>query len=121
MEIRILALEGPEADPVELCARVRAICRDGPGEVVCDATALTAPTLGAVNALARAALTARRLGVPFRVRASPALQALLDLVGLGEPLGQPLQQPLRQPLRQAEQREPAGRVQEGVEPDDPPA
>ncbi|QES52537.1 hypothetical protein DEJ50_20230 [Streptomyces venezuelae] len=107
VEIRILALEGPEVDPVELCARVRAICRDGPGEVVCDATALTAPTLGAVNAVARAALTARRLGVPFRVRASPALHALLDLVGLG------------QPLREPEQREPPGRVQEGVEPDDP--
>ena len=71
---------------VELCARVSAICRDGPGEVVCDATALTAPTLGTVHALARAALTARRLGVPFRVRPSPALHGLLALVGLGEPL-----------------------------------
>lgn len=112
MEIKTLPLEGPEADPVELCARVRAICRDGPGEVVCDATALTTPTLRTVNALARAALTARGLGVSFRVRASPALHGLLDLVGLGEPLGQP--------LREAEQREPPRRVQEGVEPDDPP-
>lgn len=103
-----MALEGPEPDVAELCARVRVLCRDGPDSVVCDATAVTAPTLATVQALARAALTARRLGVPLRVRAAPALRALLHLVGLVELLGEP------------EEREPPGGVEEGVEPDDLP-
>ncbi|CAM5558246.1 hypothetical protein SAVIM338S_04592 [Streptomyces avidinii] len=110
MEIRTLTLEGPEPDTAELCARVLALCRDGPGGVVvCDVSAVAAPTLATVQALARAALTARRPGVPFRVTgAGPALRALLDLVGLVELLGEP------------EEREPPGGVEEGVEPDDLP-
>lgn len=109
VETRTLTLEGPEPDTDELCARVRALCRDGPDGVVCEATGSVAPTLATVQALARAALTARRLGVPLRVTgAGPALRALLDLVGLVELLGQ------------AEEREPPGGVQEGVEPDDLP-
>ncbi|MER5931589.1 hypothetical protein [Streptomyces sp. NPDC002054] len=111
MDIRTLALQGREPDAAELCARVSDLCRDGPALLVCDATAVTRPTLATAHALARAALTARRLGVPFRVRAAPPLRGLLDLVGL--------RQPLAEPLRQSEQREPPGRVQEGVEPDDP--
>lgn len=103
-----MALEGPEPDAAELCAHVSALCRDGPGGVVCDATGVTAPTLRTVQALARAALTARRLGVPLRVRAAPPLHALLHLVGLVELLGEP------------EEREPPGGVEEGVEPDDLP-
>ncbi|MFE9563415.1 STAS domain-containing protein [Streptomyces sp. NPDC006487] len=109
MEIRILAPEGPEPDAAELCARVRALCRDGPDAVVCDVGAVAAPTLATVQALARAALTARRLGIPFRVTgATPALRALLHLVGLVELLGEP------------EEREPPGGVQEGIEPGDLP-
>ncbi|MCX5376348.1 STAS domain-containing protein [Streptomyces sp. NBC_00091] len=108
METRTLALEGPAPDTADLCARVRALCRDGPDELVCDARAVTEPTLATVDALARAALTARRHGTPFRVRADGPLRALLALAGLGEP------------LREPEQREPAVGVQEGVEPDDPP-
>ncbi|WP_443065970.1 hypothetical protein [Streptomyces sp. NBC_00503] len=76
---------------------------------MCDVSAVAAPTLSTVQALARAALTARRLGVPFRITgAVPALRALLHLVGLVELLGE------------AEEREPPGGVQEGVEPDDLP-
>lgn len=109
MEIRTLALEGPEPDTAELCARVRALCRDGPHGVVCDVGAVASPTLATVQALARAALTARRLGIPFRVTgAPPPLRALLHLVGLVELLGEP------------EEREPPGGVEEGVEPDDLP-
>lgn len=108
VENRTLAVEGPEPDAAELCARVYALCRDGPAGIVLDAGAVAAPTLATVQALARAALTARRLGVPLRVRAAPGLLGLLELVGLGELLGE------------AEQREPPGGVQEGVEPDDLP-
>lgn len=105
---RTLTLEGSEPDTAELCARVRELCGDGPVGVVCEASGVAAPTLATVQALARAAVTARRLGVPFRVRAAPPLRGLLHLVGLVELLGEP------------EQREPPGGVQEGVQPDDPP-
>ncbi|MFJ3883475.1 STAS domain-containing protein [Streptomyces sp. NPDC090077] len=110
MEIRTLALEGPQPDVPALCARVRDACRDGPRGIVCDTRGVTTPTLATVDALARMALTARRHGAPFTVTgAAPRLQALLHLVGLaGELLGQP------------EEREPPGGVQEGVQPDDPP-
>ncbi|RST06300.1 STAS domain-containing protein [Streptomyces sp. WAC07149] len=105
-----LALEGPHPDVPALRARVRQACRDAPGQPVsCDARRVTAPTLATVEALARMALTAKRHGAPFTVTgAAPRLQALLHLVGLGEL------------LRQPEQREPPRRVQEGVQPDDPP-
>ncbi|MEU3727050.1 STAS domain-containing protein [Streptomyces sp. NPDC031705] len=107
MEIRTLALEGPEPDVPALCARVREASRHGP--VTCDAGGVTEPTLATVDALARMALAARRHGAPFGVTgAAPPLRALLHLAGLGEL------------LRQPEQREPPRRVQEGVQPDDPP-
>ncbi|MGW0362143.1 STAS domain-containing protein [Streptomyces sp. NPDC002990] len=107
MEIRTVALEGQEPDTAELCARVRELCRDGPDWMVCDVSGVVAPTLATVQALARAALTARRLGVRFEVRAAPPLRGLLELVGLGET------------LREAEEREPPLGVQEGVEAGDP--
>ncbi|MEU9719339.1 STAS domain-containing protein [Streptomyces sp. NPDC047976] len=107
---RTLALEGPQPDVPALCARLRELCRDGPGRpVTCDARAAEPPTLTTVDALARLALTAKRHGAPFTVTGTPpALRALLHLVGLGEL------------LRQPEQREPPSRVQEGVQPHDPP-
>ncbi|MEU9418249.1 STAS domain-containing protein [Streptomyces sp. NPDC048272] len=75
----------------------------------CDVSALTRPGLGAVDAVARLALVARRHGVRLRLTgAGPALRALLGLVGLVELLGEP------------EEREPPGGVQEGVESDDLP-
>ncbi len=104
-----MALEGPEPDTVELCTRVRTLCRDGPDAVVCDVRAVATPTLATVQALARAALTARLLDIPFRVTgAAPPLRALLHLVGLVELLGEP------------EEREPPGGVEEGIEPGDLP-
>ncbi|MEV0177997.1 STAS domain-containing protein [Streptomyces sp. NPDC050625] len=78
----------------------------GVGVVVCDVGGLGPPGLGVVDLLARLELAARRAGGRIRLRdADPALHALLHLVGLRfEVEGQ------------AEQREPALRVEEEVEP-----
>ncbi|MFK0223156.1 STAS domain-containing protein [Streptomyces vinaceus] len=94
-------------DTEGLCARLTRLYEDGAGAVECDAGAVTVPDLGVVEALARLRLAAR--GRPLRVvGASPALRALLGLVGLLQLLGE------------AEEGEPAGGVQEGVQPGDPP-
>ncbi|MFF3861016.1 STAS domain-containing protein [Streptomyces sp. NPDC002209] len=104
-----LVLPGPRPtarDVDGLCARLVRLYEGGATAVVCDAGAVTAADLGAVEALARLRLAAR--GRPFRVSgARPGLRALLDLVGLRELLGE------------AEEGEPAVGVQEGVEPGDP--
>ncbi|MFJ9939120.1 STAS domain-containing protein [Streptomyces erythrochromogenes] len=109
METTRLVLPGPAPtvrDAATLCARLARLYEDGAGAVECDARAVTAPGLGAVEVLARLRLTAR--GRPLRVTgAAPPLRALLGLVGLVELLGEP------------EEGEPPGRVQEGVEADDP--
>ncbi|MFD6226795.1 STAS domain-containing protein [Streptomyces sp. NPDC060232] len=109
VETTRLVLPGPDPtarDAATLCARLARLYEDGARAVQCDARAVTAPGLPHVEALARLRLTAR--GRPLRViGAGPALRALLDLVGLVELLGE------------AEEREPPGRVQEGVEADDP--
>ncbi|WP_327285048.1 MULTISPECIES: STAS domain-containing protein [unclassified Streptomyces] len=108
METTRLVLPGPSPtarDAVLLCARLSRLYEDGAHAVVCDAGAVTAPDLSAVEILARLRLTAR--GRPLRVEgAPPALRALLHFVGLAELLGQ------------TEEGEPAVGVQEGVEPDD---
>ncbi|MBT2455274.1 STAS domain-containing protein [Streptomyces sp. ISL-86] len=108
MEMTRLVLPGPTPtarDAVLLCARLARLYEDGARAVECDARAVTAPGLGAVEVLARLRLTAR--GRPFRVTgAGPALRALLGFVGVVELLGEP------------EEREPSRGVQEGVEPDD---
>lgn len=108
METTRLVLPGPSPtarDAVLMCARLARLYDAGATAVVCDATAVTAPDLGAVDALARLRLTARDR--PLRVTgATPALRSLLGLVGLVELLGEP------------EEGEPAVGVQEGVEPDD---
>ncbi|MDX2389634.1 MULTISPECIES: STAS domain-containing protein [unclassified Streptomyces] len=110
VEIMRLVLPGPGPAPQDvagLCARLELLYAAGAAAVVCDAGAVTAPGLGAVEALARLRLTARDR--PFRVTgAGPPLRGLLSLVGLFELLGEP------------EEREPPGGVQEGVQPDDPP-
>ncbi|MEU9304384.1 STAS domain-containing protein [Streptomyces sp. NPDC048269] len=104
-----IVLPGPAPtaqDTARLCARLALLYDGGASAVVCDATVVTAPGLASVEALARLRLTAGDR--PFRVvGAGPALRALLDLVGLVELLGE------------AEEREPTGGVQEGVEPGDP--
>lgn len=68
-----------------LCARARRVLVDVDEDpVICEANALRAD-LAAVDALARVALTARRLGRGIELRdATPALRELLLLVGLAE-------------------------------------
>ncbi|GGP91978.1 hypothetical protein GCM10010266_13370 [Streptomyces griseomycini] len=109
----VLVLHGPVTrnEVSGPCDALRALLDDsGAGAVVvCDVGGLGPPGLAAVNLLARLQLTARRAGGRIRLRdPSPALRALLDLVGLRfETEGQP------------EQREPPLGVQEAVEPGDP--
>ncbi|GGW84762.1 hypothetical protein GCM10010297_01690 [Streptomyces malachitofuscus] len=112
----VLVLSGPlTRDEVNgPCDALRTLLDSGGrrgtgGVVVCDVGGLGPPGLAAVNLLARLQLTARRAGGRIRLRdPSPALCALLDLVGLRfEMEGQP------------EQREPPLGVQEAVEPGDP--
>ncbi|MFF0158960.1 STAS domain-containing protein [Streptomyces sp. NPDC005263] len=108
----VLTLVGPVArdEVTGLCDDVRRLLdTTGARTVVCDVAGLGPPGLGAVDLLARLDLTARRAGGRIRLRdPTPALHALLDLVGLRfEVEGQP------------EQREPALGVEEAVEPGDP--
>ncbi|MEU6664401.1 STAS domain-containing protein [Streptomyces sp. NPDC046727] len=107
----VLVLPGPvRRDEVPgLCADVRALLEGGAGVVVCDVGGLGPPGLAAVDLLARLELTARRAGGRIMLRdADPALQALLDLVGLRF-----------QMEGQLEEREPALGVEEAVETGDP--
>ncbi len=110
VDIRRFVLPGPgptRRDAARLCARLARLYEGGATAVECDAGAVTAPDLAAVEVLARLRLTARGRGGFTVTGAGPALRALLDLVGLVELLGE------------AEQREPPRGVQEGVEADDP--
>ncbi|MFJ6568071.1 STAS domain-containing protein [Streptomyces sp. NPDC091292] len=97
-----------------LCDDVRAQLEStGGGVVVCDASALTAPGLAAVDLLARLELAARRAGGRIMIRdPDPRLRELLQLVGLGL-LGLQVE-------RLPEEREELGGVEEAVEPGDPP-
>ncbi|NBM16330.1 STAS domain-containing protein [Streptomyces sp. GC420] len=101
----------------ELCARLDALAEASPAEVVvCDVGAVTRPDLGAVEALARLHVTARRRGRRIRLRnPSAALLELLDLSGLLQvlPLG-------IEAVGEPEHREEALGVQEAVETGDPP-
>ncbi|MDQ0788784.1 anti-anti-sigma regulatory factor [Streptomyces sp. B3I7] len=83
----------------------------GGGAVVCDVGRVVTPGLALVDVLARLQLAAGRAGGHVRVRGpSPELRALLALLRLPlEVEGEP------------EQREPPLRVEEAVEPGDPPA
>ncbi|MFJ9509954.1 STAS domain-containing protein [Streptomyces sp. NPDC101754] len=105
-----LVLPGPSPtaqDAARLCDRLVLLYESGAACVVCDAGAVTAPGLGAVEALARLRLTAG--GRPLRITGvGAALRALLHLVGLVELLGEP------------EQGEPPVGVEEGVQAHDPP-
>lgn len=109
-----------------LCEAVRALLgTTGAGVVVCDVAGLGPPGLTAVDALARMELAARRAGGRIRLAGpDPALRALLDLVGLRfetcDGAG-PADSGSFGPVEmegESEEREPAGRVQEEVEPGD---
>ncbi|MEV0486340.1 hypothetical protein AB0I69_37820 [Streptomyces sp. NPDC050508] len=109
----VLVPTGPVTrdEETELCDEVRALlAATGTGVVLVEVVGPGPPGLGTVDLLARLQLTARRTGggrIGLRAP-TPVLRALLDLVGLRfEVEGQ------------VEQREPALRVQEEVEPGEP--
>lgn len=71
-----------------LCTRIQILLEDSDADMaVIDVAGLTNPDVGTVDALARALLTARRLGRDVRLRhASRQLQDLFTLVGLDDVL-----------------------------------
>jgi hypothetical protein len=101
------------ADVVAACERLRALAAGERVErVACDVSALAAE-VAAVDALARLALVARRVGCPLRLRrASPALRDLVEFCGLTDALGVERE-------RQPEEREQALGLEERVDPGDP--
>lgn len=104
-----------------LCERVRVLLQGREVDAVtCDVAGLGCPDAVALDALARLQLTAQRLGRSIRVRhARDELEDLLALVGLRVVLplcdGLPLE-----PRGQIEEREEV-RLDEEVDPDDPPS
>jgi len=102
------------ADVTAACERLRALAGGEDVEVSCDVSELAAE-VAAVDALARLALVARRLGCPLKVRrASPELRDLVELCGLTAALGV-----VGRDGRQPEQREQPVDVEERVDADDP--
>ncbi|UUU31321.1 STAS domain-containing protein [Streptomyces sp. CA-210063] len=108
----VLVLPGPVTrDEVpRLCDEVRAQLEGtGGGVVVCDVGGIGPPGLGVIDVLARLQLAAKRAGGRIRLRGpDPALRALLGLVGLAFDVE-----------GEVEEGEPAGGVEEAVEPGDP--
>lgn len=100
-----------------LCARLRRrlLARGGAEVVACDVAALGADAM-TVDALARLALTARRLGCRIRLEdASPELAALLAFFGLELALGAGRAGLALGPGAQPEEREQPGGVEERVD------
>lgn len=84
----------------------------GDRPLVCDVAALVRPDLGAIDALARLALTAVRARRHLElVNASQPLLELLTLVGLQDAVGLEGRSGV-EPGRQAEEREDVGDVEE---------
>ncbi|MFF8642178.1 STAS domain-containing protein [Streptomyces sp. NPDC015345] len=112
-EANLIHVVGPlrPGDVPSLCEQVTA-ARHGPGhDVICDVGGVTTADLATVDAVARLHLAARRAGGRIRLRnPTPALLALLGLVGLTELLGLVVEME-----GHPEQREPPGGVQEAVE------
>jgi ABC-type transporter Mla MlaB component len=109
-----------------LCEQLLALLRDSGAAVVrCDVSAIVHPDIVTVEALARLLLTARHNGRGLELRHTGChLRELLVLTGLHSVLA-PDDAPDDEQLglqvwRQPEQREQPLRVQEGVEPGDPP-
>jgi ABC-type transporter Mla MlaB component len=105
---------GPDAVPA-LCDRVRESAGEpGDGPLSCDCGGVERPDVGTIEAIARMALTARRVGRRLELRRSRReLVELLGLVGLSELAVEVVGQP--------EEREEASRVQEEDDPADPVA
>jgi anti-anti-sigma regulatory factor len=103
------------ADVKTACERLHGLAHGGDVDAIaCDVSALAAEA-AAVDALARLALIAKRLGCPLKVRcASPELRDLVELCGLTDALG------VGRDGREAEVREQPLDVEERVDPDDPP-
>ena len=118
-----LVLSGPIAHHTlpRLCERVRALLlRTEAPLVICDVGALLEPDAGTIDALARLQLTVRRMGREMLLLdAAGELRDLLALTGLSDVV--PCAELPLEPRRQAEQREPAGRVEEERDPGDPVA
>jgi hypothetical protein len=102
------------ADVKAACERLHALAGgEGIEVIACDVSELAAE-VAAVDALARLALVARRLGCPLKLRqASPELCELVAFCGLSDALG------VGRNGGEAEQREEPLDVQERVDPDDP--
>ncbi|MGH8901205.1 MAG: STAS domain-containing protein [Egibacteraceae bacterium] len=119
----VLVIDGPiaPADVPGLCERVRVVLEHSDADLMtCDVGALVDPDVGTIDALARLALTARRLGRQVRLRhACGELQELLALVGLGDAVGLESGTLRVESRGQTEQREQPRGVEERVEPDDP--
>ena len=111
---RIVASDAPG-----LCDGARHALDGRAGEpLVCDVGALAPTDAGTVDAIARVALGARRLGSPIRLRAaSPELRGLLDLMGLAEVVPCEGESGL-EPRRQSEEREELRGVEEEIDPGD---
>jgi hypothetical protein len=82
----VIAGTTAHVDVADVCARLCSLLQeDDAGLVVCDVSAIVAPDAVTVDTLARLALTARRVGRPFRLRhASRDLRMLLSFLGLTE-------------------------------------
>ena len=108
------------SDGAVLCELVRALLyRSRTRAIVCDVGRVREPDLGTLDALARAQLTARRLGSSLWLRgASSELREMLALAGLCEVL--PCSTGLRLEARgEAEEREESRGVEEERDPADP--
>lgn len=116
----VLALDSPVDDHgVAACERVwRAVVHERARVVVCDLGGVHCADIGAVGALARLQLVARRAEASLVLRAVPAaLRDLIELAGLSEQL--PLDDPSVPELgRQPEEREQSLGVEEVADGDD---
>jgi ABC-type transporter Mla MlaB component len=120
----VLTIGGPSVcdDIPALCEQVRALLEASTAVlVVYDVGALVHPDAATLDALARLALTARRLGRQVRLQhACSELQELLTLAGLDRILPPFGAASRLGPSGQTEHREQGGGVEERVEADDLP-
>jgi ABC-type transporter Mla MlaB component len=108
-------------DVAGLCEQVRTLLDRGDVDaLICDVRGLVEPDAVAVDALARMQLTARRLGRPMGLRnVGDELRELLVFFGL-DGVFPPCSALLVGDWRQIEEWEQARRLEEEVEPYDPP-